>query len=44
MFGDDITIIKRSWKHLLDLGAKMIFPGHGKPFSANRLEKYLHRN
>jgi len=33
--------IKESWELLLARGAKTIYPGHGKPFSANALRKRL---
>jgi len=34
IFAEDVSLIKPSWQKLLDLGAKMIYPAHGKPFSA----------
>ena len=30
--------IKQSWEKLVDAGAKVIYPGHGEPFSANYLK------
>ncbi len=34
IFADDLELVKQSWKKLLDLGAKKIYPAHGKPFSS----------
>jgi len=39
IFGDDIQVIKKSWRKLLDMGAKVVYPAHGKPFSAEILKK-----
>ncbi len=39
IFGDDIQVVKKSWQKLLDLGAKTVYPAHGKPFLAERLKK-----
>ena len=41
VFGIDAVAIKESWRLLLDMGAKQIYPGHGKPFNAGELEKAL---
>jgi len=41
IFGDDIQIIKKSCRDLLDSGAKMIYPAHGKPFPAEILAQAL---
>jgi hydroxyacylglutathione hydrolase len=38
-FGDSADTIRRSWRLLLDRGAKMIYPGHGRPFEAAVLRK-----
>jgi hydroxyacylglutathione hydrolase len=32
IFGDDIQIVKNSWRKLLDMGTKIVYPAHGKPF------------
>ncbi|HSF80041.1 MAG TPA: MBL fold metallo-hydrolase [Anaerolineales bacterium] len=37
IFGDDILIVKKSWQKLMDMGAKMVYPAHGKPFPVERL-------
>ena len=41
IFGDDIQIIKKSWQKLVDMGAKMVYPAHGKPFSVEKLYKAI---
>jgi hydroxyacylglutathione hydrolase len=41
VFAEDINKVQNSCKLLLDKGAKTFYPGHGKPFSANLLLKYL---
>jgi glyoxylase-like metal-dependent hydrolase (beta-lactamase superfamily II) len=41
IFAEDAGMIKPSWKKLLDLGAKQIFPAHGKPFSADIFREQL---
>jgi hydroxyacylglutathione hydrolase len=37
IFADDLQKVKESWKLILDYGVKMIYPAHGKPFSAERM-------
>jgi hydroxyacylglutathione hydrolase len=37
IFGDDMQSVKQSWHKLLDLGATMVYPAHGKPFPAEIL-------
>jgi glyoxylase-like metal-dependent hydrolase (beta-lactamase superfamily II) len=41
IFAEDVRLIKPSWKKLLDLGAKKIYPAHGKPFSAEAFRKQV---
>jgi glyoxylase-like metal-dependent hydrolase (beta-lactamase superfamily II) len=41
IFAEDVSLIKPSWKKLLDLGAKTIYPAHGKPFSAEVFRQQL---
>ena len=38
---EDMQRLKESWKLLLEQGAQTIFPGHGKPFSAEIIRKTL---
>jgi len=40
-FAEDVVALKESWRLILDKGAKQIYPGHGKPFKAEELEKAL---
>ncbi len=37
IFADDIDRVKQSWKVLLDRGARIVYPAHGKPFPADRI-------
>ena len=41
IFAEDVRLVKDSWQKLLDLGAKIIYPAHGKPFSAEVFRKEL---
>jgi hydroxyacylglutathione hydrolase len=41
LVGYDAELIKESWRLLLGKGAKTIYPGHGGPFDARRLERFL---
>jgi len=41
IYSEDIEQIKKSWKLVIDRGAKMIYPGHGKPFHIDSIKKYL---
>ncbi len=41
IFADDLQEVKESWKMLLDRGAKMVYPAHGNPFSAEIIRKVL---
>jgi len=38
IFGDDMQVVKNSWRKLLDMGARTVYPAHGKPFPADLLE------
>ena len=35
--GDDINTVYESWRKLREQGARVIYPSHGKPFSATKL-------
>jgi len=35
----DINTVYESWRKLRERGARVIYPSHGRPFSATRLEK-----
>jgi len=41
IFGDDIQLVKESWRKLLALGAKTVYPAHGKPFSADVMREAI---
>jgi len=41
VLADDIETVKQSWKHLLELGAEKIYPGHGKPFPVDVIKKTM---
>jgi hydroxyacylglutathione hydrolase len=41
VLADDISVVKESWRRLLSSGAKQVYPAHGKPFKADKLEKSL---
>ena len=38
IFADDLGLVRRSWELLLERGAGMIYPAHGKPFPADILK------
>lgn len=42
IYAEDIDLIIESWKKLIDAGAKIIYPGHGKPFSVEKIKKYIY--
>ena len=41
IFGDDMEVVKDSWRKLLDRGVKTIYPAHGKPFSPDVIRSAL---
>lgn len=41
IYAENLNLIKESWRKLIDEGAQMVFPGHGKPFSVEIIKKYL---
>ncbi len=45
LYAEDYSIITKSWEKLLKNGAKIIYPAHGKEFSAIKLKKFInHKN
>lgn len=40
-FGENIQLIKNSWKKLLDSGAETVYPAHGNPFPAHIIHKLI---
>jgi len=41
IYAKDIELLKKSWGQVIGMGAKTIYPGHGKPFPVERIIKYL---
>lgn len=41
IFAVDVEKVKKSWKLLLDRGARTVYPAHGKPFPAKVIRKAL---
>jgi glyoxylase-like metal-dependent hydrolase (beta-lactamase superfamily II) len=41
IFADDPTAVIASWELLLDAGAKVVYPAHGKPFSADVIRQAI---
>jgi glyoxylase-like metal-dependent hydrolase (beta-lactamase superfamily II) len=39
IFGDDIQVVKESWRKLLDRGVTTVYPAHGNPFPAEVMHK-----
>lgn len=37
IFAEDISTLKKSWRKLIDMGVKTIYPAHGKPFPVEKL-------
>ena len=44
IFVNDLELYYQSWQKILSAGAKWIFPGHGKPFPADKLTKNIGKN
>lgn len=42
VFAEDPGLIPHSWRIILQAGAKVVYPAHGKPFAASALERLLH--
>lgn len=41
IYAQDIVRLKESWRKLIKMGAKIVFPGHGKPFSIEVIRREL---
>ncbi len=41
VWAEDLELVKKSWRLLLDQGAKIVYPGHGKPFPADIIRRSL---
>jgi glyoxylase-like metal-dependent hydrolase (beta-lactamase superfamily II) len=44
VFADDLERVRRSWRMLLDRGARTVYPAHGRPFDAERIRCCLTRD
>jgi glyoxylase-like metal-dependent hydrolase (beta-lactamase superfamily II) len=42
IFGDDFQVVKKSWQKLLDMGARTVYPAHGKPFPAEVIKNAVY--
>ncbi|MFP4619073.1 MAG: MBL fold metallo-hydrolase [Spirochaetaceae bacterium] len=40
LFNEDIEMVYRSWRHVLELGARRLYPAHGRSFGADRLKQH----
>jgi len=41
LFNEDIEEVYRSWRRVLELGARKIYPAHGRSFGAERLKSHM---
>lgn len=41
IYAENIELVKESWRKVIDAGAKLVYPAHGKPFSADIIKKYI---
>ena len=41
LFNEEIETVYRSWRKVLDLGARRIYPAHGRDFAADKLERHM---
>ncbi len=37
IFAEDLMALRKSWRRLKERGVKRIYPGHGKPFAAEKI-------
>ena len=42
LFNEDIETVYRSWRKVLELGARRIYPAHGRSFSADELKRHIY--
>jgi len=42
IYAKNIEQLKKSWREVIGLGAKTIYPGHGKSFPVEKILKYLY--
>jgi glyoxylase-like metal-dependent hydrolase (beta-lactamase superfamily II) len=41
IFAEDPSAVIDSWKMLLEAGAKVVYPAHGKPFPADVIRRAI---
>jgi glyoxylase-like metal-dependent hydrolase (beta-lactamase superfamily II) len=41
IYANDPELLKESWNKVIHMGAKTLYPGHGKPFPLTSITKYL---
>jgi glyoxylase-like metal-dependent hydrolase (beta-lactamase superfamily II) len=39
IFAEDVSVLKNSWRKLINRGVKTIYPAHGTPFPIEKLLK-----
>jgi len=44
VLGWNLEKVKESWRRLIDLGAEIVYPGHGKSFPIDVIKKAISRN
>ncbi|MCD4701989.1 MAG: MBL fold metallo-hydrolase [Candidatus Aegiribacteria sp.] len=44
IFAEDMSAVIKSWELLIDKGARMVYPAHGKPFPVSVIEKKIRRH
>jgi glyoxylase-like metal-dependent hydrolase (beta-lactamase superfamily II) len=42
IYADNVEQIKQSWKKIINEGAEIIYPAHGKPFPVELIKKYIY--
>lgn len=42
IYAENIDLVKESWRKVIDAGAKIVFPAHGKPFSVEIIKKFIY--
>jgi glyoxylase-like metal-dependent hydrolase (beta-lactamase superfamily II) len=42
IIGEDLRVLKDSWKRILRENVRVVYPGHGKPFQPKWMEQNLH--
>ncbi len=41
IYAMDTELLRKSWSKVIHMGARTIYPGHGKPFPVARIKKYI---